>query len=104
MIDEAEKDALFPNGKTTDSTNSDDFDKLLEEFIREETADLIENEDEVDSSTFEGEDEVDSKNWKVEKVEYAYLPEPMIPETYQENTFFRLRQLHLLKLCFIFRA
>lgn len=94
MIDETEKDALFPNGKTTDSTNSDDFDKLLEEFIREETADLIENEDEVDSSAFEGEDEVDSKNWKVEKVEYAYLPEPMIPETYQENTFFRLRQLH----------
>ena len=35
MIDETEKDALFPNGKTTDSTNSDDFDKLLEEFIRE---------------------------------------------------------------------
>lgn len=25
MIDETEKDALFPNGKTTDSTNSDDF-------------------------------------------------------------------------------
>lgn len=92
MIDETEKDALFPNGKTTDSTNSDDFDKLLEEFIREETADLIENEDEVDSSTFEGEDEVDSKNWKVEKVEYAYLLEPMIPETYQENTFFRFKK------------